>query len=301
MYLGAVSFDALLDTAIRQGDLPAAAIADILHFRVFGNPEGFLLLPNQAIGQIPPTPADRLSLTKPDYRSELLLLQATLLLGDPIGYPQESDGSLINNFFPQAGKARQLSSDSFDTELELHTENAFHEVPPDFLALLCVRGAPRDDAVTYIASVDKILEVIDAETTTQLFEETFNFLSDYCLSEKNCRIDLGRYRTILYGDKNRPYLRFDPFFMLARSAQAQRLISEIREIAWSVAQPIRLQTGDLLILDNRRAIHARSAFHAEFDGSDRWLQRTFAICHQRQMIGETGEPSRIIGLRSHAR
>lgn len=301
MYLESVSFDALLDSALRQGELSAAAINDILHFRIFGNPQGFLLLPRQDIGIVPATPADRQTLAKPDYRSELLLLQATALLGDPIGYPQESDGSLINNFFPQAGKARQLSSDSFDTELDLHTENAFHEVPPDFLALLCLRAAPQDDAITYIASVDQMLEVVDAETTELLFAEPFNFLSDYCLSEKNCRIDLGRHRSMLYGQRARPYLRFDPHFMLARSAQMQRLIEEIKEIAWSVAQPVRLAAGDLLIIDNRRAAHARSAFQAQFDGSDRWIQRTFAISHQRQLIGETGNPSRIIGLRPHAR
>lgn len=300
MYLGSVSFDTLLDHAIHQGALSAAAIADILHFRVFGNPQGFLLLPNQPIGDIPATPADRQTLAKADYHSEWLLLQATALLGDPIGYPQESDGSLINNVFPQATQARQLSSDSFDTELDLHTENAFHQVPPDFLALLCLRAAPQDDAITYIASVEKMLQVIDAETTDLLFQETFNFLSDYCLSEKSCRIDLGRYRPMLYGQRARPYLRFDPHFMLARSAQMQRLIEEIKEIAWSVAQPIRLAAGDLLIIDNRRAAHARSAFQAQFDGSDRWIQRTFAISHQRQLIGETGEPSRIIDLRLQA-
>lgn len=297
MYLGSVSFDALLDQAIRHGELSAAAIADLLHFRIFGNPQGFLLLPDQDIGDVPPTPADRTTLAKPDYRSELLLLQATALLGDPVGYPQESDGSLINNFFPQAARARQPSSDSFDTELELHTENAFHEVPPDFLALLCLRGAPQDDAVTYIASVDRMLQVIDADTTALLFEESFNFLSDYCVNEKNCRIDLGRYQPILYGQRSRPYLRFDPHFMLARSARMQRLIEEVKEITWSVAQPVRLAAGDLLIIDNRRAVHARSAFQAQFDGQDRWIQRTFAVCHQRQLIGETGEPSRIIGLR----
>lgn len=300
MYLASTSFDTLLDSAIRQGALTPADIADILHFGIFGNPQGFLLLKHQEIGDVPPTPADRQTLTKPDRRSELLLLQATALLGDPIGYPQESDGSLINNFFPQASKAQQLSSDSFDTELDLHTENAFHEVPPDFLALLCLRGAPRNDAVTYLASVDKMLEEIDADTTERLFAEPFNFLSDYCLNEKNCRIDLGRHRPMLYGQRTRPYLRFDPHFMLARSARMQRLIAEIQEIAWSVAQPVRLAAGDLLIIDNRRAAHARSAFQARFDGSDRWIQRTFAISHQRQLIGETGDPSRIIGLRHYA-
>ncbi len=36
---------------------------------------------------------------------------------------------------------------------------------------------------------------------------------------------------------------------------------------------IRLAPGDMLLLDNRRTAHARSAFAARFDGRDRWLQR----------------------------
>ena len=30
-------------------------------------------------------------------------------------------------------------------------------------------------------------------------------------------------------------------------------------------------------VDNRRAVHGRSEFRARFDGTDRWLQRTFVV------------------------
>ena len=40
---------------------------------------------------------------------------------------------------------------------------------------------------------------------------------------------------------------------------------------------MRLNRGDMLIIDNRRTAHARSPFSARFDGSDRWIQRAFAI------------------------
>ena len=38
-----------------------------------------------------------------------------------------------------------------------------------------------------------------------------------------------------------------------------------------------LEAGDLLVIDNRRAVHGRSEFRARFDGTDRWLQRTFVV------------------------
>ncbi len=40
---------------------------------------------------------------------------------------------------------------------------------------------------------------------------------------------------------------------------------------------VKLRPGELLIIDNRRAIHARSGFKAYYDGEDRWLQRIYVV------------------------
>jgi len=40
---------------------------------------------------------------------------------------------------------------------------------------------------------------------------------------------------------------------------------------------VALDAGDLLVVDNAVAVHGRSAFPARFDGTDRWLQRTFVV------------------------
>jgi len=38
-----------------------------------------------------------------------------------------------------------------------------------------------------------------------------------------------------------------------------------------------LEAGDLLIVDNDLAVHGRRPFSPRFDGTDRWLQRTFVV------------------------
>ena len=38
-----------------------------------------------------------------------------------------------------------------------------------------------------------------------------------------------------------------------------------------------LEPGDLLVIDNNVAVHGRTPFVARFDGTDRWLQRTFVV------------------------
>ncbi|MBK6763531.1 MAG: TauD/TfdA family dioxygenase [Micrococcales bacterium] len=38
-----------------------------------------------------------------------------------------------------------------------------------------------------------------------------------------------------------------------------------------------LKAGDLLVVDNDVAVHGRTPFTPRFDGTDRWLQRTFVV------------------------
>ncbi|TCD22660.1 iron hydroxylase [Pseudomonas sp. IC_126] len=290
------NFDVLLSAAISNGGLGQEQIAQILDFKMFGNPQGFLRLQGMEIGDIPPTPQSRADVHKPDERSEKLLLQATALLGDPIGYVQESGGCIVNNLFPQPTQSRAASSDSFDTELDLHTENAFHAIQPDYLLLLCLRQDPTAQAITYIASVDHILEHLSYEQQAFFLNEPYNFLSDYGPTEKNQRIDINKHQTVLYGDPDAPFFRFDPQFMVAYSDRAQHSLDALRRIAWDVVEPVRLARGDLLIIDNRRTAHARSPFPARFDGSDRWMQRTFASCNLAFYTEKLGRQSRIFEL-----
>jgi L-asparagine oxygenase len=289
-------FDLLLSASISNGGLSQEQIAQILEFKLFGNPNGFLLIDGTEIGDVPATPSSRAEICKPDDTSERLLLQATALLGEPIGYVQESGGCIVNNFFPQQTQSRAATSDSFDTELDLHTENAFHAIQPDYLLLLCLRQDPAAEAITYIASVDRILERLSYEQQAFLLNEPFNFFSDYGTTEKNQRIDINKHQTVLYGDPDAPFFRFDPQFMIAYSDRAQRSLETLRGIAWEVVEPVRLTRGDLLIIDNRRTAHARSPFTARFDGSDRWMQRTFATCNLRYYTEKLGKQSRIFEL-----
>lgn len=289
-------FDQLLSASIRHGGLNQAQIAQILDFKLFGNSKGFLLLEDAQIGDIPVTPASRSELNKPDNSSERLLLQATALLGEPIGYVQESNGCIVNNFFPQQTQSRAATSDSFDTELDLHTENAFHAIQPDYLLLLCLRQDPAAEAITYVASAERIVQRLSYQDQMFLLNEPYNFLSDYGPSEKNQRIDINKRQTVLYGDPDSPFLRFDPQFMEAYSDRAQSVMDRLRAIAWEVVEPVRLTRGDLLIMDNRRTAHARSPFTARFDGTDRWMQRTFASCNLRFYTEKLGKQSRIFEL-----
>ncbi|MDW6005060.1 TauD/TfdA family dioxygenase [Vibrio mangrovi] len=274
-------FSDLMKLSLENVDLCPKTIAEILMFKCFGNRDGFLLIEDLDIGQIPLTPTDRSRLSKEDNQSEKLLLQCAALLGEAIGYVQESNGELINNFFPHQTAADHLTSDSFDSELDLHTENAFHAISPDYLLLLCLRQDPDQEAETYISSINNIFPHITEDEKTFFLQEKYNFLSDYCQSQKNCKIDINKRETVLYGDHKNPYFRFDPQFMIALNAESHLQMNKLRDIAWQVAKPVKLKAGSLLIIDNKKTAHARSKFKAYFDGSDRWIQRAFTISNKK--------------------
>ncbi len=290
------NIDELLAASINSGGLSQEQIAQILHFRIFGNRSGFLHLQGLPIGHIPATPTSREALAKPDDASEKCLLQATALLGQAIGYPQESNGAIINNFFPHQAQSKAASSDSYDTELDLHTENAFHAVLPDYLLLLCLRQDPLGEAITYVTSIDAMLEHLSNDDVAYFFNQKYNFLSDYSATSKNCRLDINKHQSVLYGDPDSPYFRFDPQFMVAPAPQAQAMLNHLNNIAWAVKQPVKLSTGDLLVIDNRKTAHARSPFTALLDGSDRWIQRTFAITGQHYYTEMLGKNQRVYDL-----
>jgi hypothetical protein len=80
---------------------------------------------------------------------------------------------------------------------------------------------------------------------------------------------------VLFGDRERPYLRIDPPFMRfaddgpETEGALRRLMAELERVRHAVV----VDQGSLLIIDNYLAVHGRWPFRARYDGSDRWLKR----------------------------
>ena len=65
--------------------------------------------------------------------------------------------------------------------------------------------------------------------------------------------------------------------MVGTDAEAQAALDRLGRAVRAHATAVVLEAGDLLVIDNHRVVHARSPFHARFDGRDRWLQRAFVV------------------------
>jgi L-asparagine oxygenase len=63
--------------------------------------------------------------------------------------------------------------------------------------------------------------------------------------------------------------------MWGSTPQAQRLLRTILAVYLKERVAYCLQAGDLVILDNMCAVHGRSPYSAAYDGTDRFLVRSF--------------------------
>lgn len=246
----------------------------LLFLRAFthGEPAGAavvrgLPVDDDALGRTPL----RFDPPRPRAASVVLDFYATLIaycLAQPYRYASLQGGRLVHNVLPVPGREEEKSGTSSRSTLELHTEDAAHPARPRYLILLAARN---DDAVpTSYASLAQAH--LDPEQVKVLFQPRFTMRS-----EPDHVVALGESQrlAVLFGHPADPYLRYDGFYLSADATDptAQRALSHLGERLQKAATKVHLQPGDLLIVNNFRAVHGRDPFTARYDGRDRWLKR----------------------------
>jgi hypothetical protein len=233
------------------------------------------------IGDVPPTPATPLIDDLQTKTATETLLSFAILGGFPISYKQEQGGRLIQNIVPVQKTEYEQISTSSKNDLYLHTETAFHPYKPSFVFLLCMRG---DESVaTTIASVNDIIEKLDDETISQLKLPDFTTGIDESFKDgKNDNFSLLTPVLRDGGEKLgdlRWTMTFDWQLMKGITKDASLALLTMKDAINSSIENIILRSGDLLVIDNNRAVHGRSKFQPRYDGTDRWLKRLLTIKH----------------------
>jgi L-asparagine oxygenase len=272
--------------------LPADVHDALVDFADAGNDAGALLLRGVPVGELPPTPASPSSAGKLNKVSEFALLTVARRLGQPVGYAPEHGGDLIQNISPVARDAERQVSTSSKSPLAFHTEAAFHPHRPRYLLLLCLKGDA--GAATTLCSVRTLVDAMSPRDRAVLATARFTTSADesYVGGPSSQR---SFPRPILTGDLARPKLWLDADLMRGTDDEAQGALDRISALASELATGVVLEAGDLLVVDNDVAVHGRSPFKPRFDGTDRWLQRTFVVADHTAADGE--RIGRIIGTR----
>lgn len=260
--------------AVGARGLPVDVDDALLRFAVAPPRAGALLIRNVPIGELPPTPPAPDALVAKTLTTELALLTVARRLGQPVGYVPEHGGRIVQNIVPTQSDADRQTSTSSRSNLMFHTETAFHPHRPRYLLLLCLRGDP--SAHTTLASVHDIMEHLPADVVDVMFEPRFRTAVDasFLAGRSN---ELGPARPLVTGTRDEPTFIFDADLTVGIDADAEDVMVAVRAAIAEVETSVVLEPGDLLVVDNNVAVHGRSPFSARFDGTDRWLQRSFVV------------------------
>lgn len=270
-----VGDDAFVRAAGHATRLLPAGVHDALIDVADAAPQtGALLLRGLPVGELPATPPSPTAPVVKDRISEFVLLTVARRLGQPVGYEPEHGGDLIQNIVPTRAAADRQVSTSSKVELMFHTEAAFHPYRPRYLLLLCLRGDA--NAATTLSSVHEVLPLLPDSVVDVLFQARFRTAADesYLHGRRNT---LGPATSVLSGQRERPSLVFDADLMVGMDREADEALQALAGMVSQHHTSVVLEAGDLLVVDNTVAVHGRSPFTPRFDGTDRWLQRTFVV------------------------
>lgn len=225
---------------------------------------------------LPRTPAGSFhQLPKPQPTgAEPLLALVGARLGEIFAYREWDGAHLVQNRYPVASH-HNVQTASGANDLVLHTEACFTAYPPDFLVLLGLRPDPTGQAVTLVSDIPEALAQLTPAERGALREPLFVFPTD-----RGSYNHEGQRTTepvpLLKDRADGPALEYSTL-ITAITATGAAALAALEEALGRCAQSVLLDSGDLLLIDNRHAVHGRTAFRPTYDGTDRWIQRVLLL------------------------
>jgi L-asparagine oxygenase len=242
-------------------------------------PPGAVIIRGGPVGELPTTPPDGRCRSPQEVQvAKAYLLAIARLCGTPYSYQVEKGGDLVHYVVPVKGKESSLTNMGSIDELGFHTELAYFPHQPRRLILYCLRPDHERKARTPVADIRDALQILPAATVAELRTPQFRvrcpFIFDPML-EPDRRY--SEARPVVSGPAASPEVRVALYGNLtqADTPAGTRALAALDSAIQAVARQIKLDAGDLMILDNFTVLHARTSFTPRFDGSDRWLLR----CH----------------------
>jgi clavaminate synthase/L-asparagine oxygenase len=275
--------------------LPEDLVQALRAFRAHGNEDGYLLVRGLPVDEdLPTTPTSTPAPTdRPLISGEAWLALLGRQLGLPTGYAELRSGTVYHDVYPSPG-AHHLSSETSETLLEFHTEMAYHQLQPEFVMLCCSRADHERKAATLVASVRKALKGLSPESREVLSHQPVPCCVDVAF--RGGVEDPGAIASVqvLHGDLDDPFLGYDRELLAPDTEETTAALQELSDALDAVTEPVRLEPGDLVVIDNYRTTHARTPFSPRWDGRDRWLHRMYIRVPER-MTG-TGQPGDVVGF-----
>ena len=235
----------------------------------------------------------------PTLREEITQCLLTAALGDIFGWRTQENGRFLRHIVPIEKDSNEQLGGGSSVTLVWHNEEAFHEFRGDFLSIQCYRNDERAETMlSYIGDLD-----IPDEKWRVLSAPRFVILPDKShLPDQNIsahwRLDDHAFERIqrmhadpqpvpaLSGSRGKPFIQVDEAFM--RAVDGDEEAAEAFE--WLLREfdakkiGIVMQPGDMLWIDNKRAVHGRSVYQPKYGPRHRWLRRVNVTLNLRASL-----------------
>ncbi|GIE99525.1 guanitoxin biosynthesis L-enduracididine beta-hydroxylase GntD [Paractinoplanes rishiriensis] len=226
--------------------------------------------------------------TTSTFPEEAFFLLCASLLGEPFGWATQQGSRLVHDIVPIRGHEELQLNSASTTQIWWHVEDAFHPFRAEYLGMMCMRNPDRV-ATTYapVNGVKLASDVVDV-----LFQPRFVIRPD---ESHQIEADAGDEGTmvrrsyervgqmrdepvriaVFFGDRDAPYLRLDPYFMdrTPDDPEAEAALAALSAELDRTLTDLTLAPGQIVFVDNYRAVHGRNPFRPRYDGRDRWLKR----------------------------
>ncbi|WP_083898126.1 TauD/TfdA family dioxygenase [Nocardia vinacea] len=191
------------------------------------------------------------------------LISAASLFGTPSAIGNGNPSRLISEIAIQSASESSLHSENW-VKFDLHTDSTGYPRPHSVIVMGCLKAA-RDGGESILLLVDSIISSLPADTRRLLQVPLFEFVPAVGWSGHRLITTVLSER----GEHWRIRWRRDVMSALSRRAE-DALLAMGAAIDATSPKRIKLQTNDVLIVDNRRCLHGRAAFG---ESSDRHLRR----------------------------
>ncbi|MTI46149.1 L-asparagine oxygenase [Roseibium hamelinense] len=233
---------------------------------------------------LPPTPLDDPSaLTGRAFVGEAMTYGLGKLIGEPIGYTTEKDGDILHNLIPAQGAEMTQSNRGSKTFLNFHNDCVydesgwFHTYNADFLVLYGHRPDKFGEAETMYIDAKTLCALLDDSDIAELRKPQFELAapSNFTMLLNNGEKIWSRLGAIISGPEDFPEISVAANGTRGTnkraSAALERLLAFCGRPEHHVS--VRIGSGQALLINNRKGMHARSNFTPTFGPEERWLLR----------------------------
>lgn len=181
-----------------------------------------------------------------------LLAWAQTLGSWDLGIAEELLGPRIMHLRFDPEKIELASQPTYFTsdEFPLHTDVSYVPNPPGLMLMHCVRPDPAGGGQVLLASCDAALRLLPDDVVASLQQPVFRFLYPPACpvgaSEPAAILEQGRWRF--------------KYACMDFADELDSAVDAFHQALQSVCEPVTMQAGDLLIVDNHRMAHGRTAF-----------------------------------------